>query len=57
VAFVPAIIAPPLSPEPACHGPGRAAVELQIDGALVKIAHDADAHVITAVIEALRASR
>ena len=57
VAFVPAIVSPPLSPEPAGHGLGRAAVELQINGTLVKIAHDAGVQVITAVIEALRASR
>ncbi len=33
------------------------AVELEIDGALVKIARGADAHVIAAVIEALKATR
>ena len=64
-SFVPAVIEPaPLSDPvaPARRSRRRrrsqpSAVELEIDGALVKIAHGADAGVIAAVIEALRVSR
>ena len=64
VAFVPAVIEPSAVPDPA---PTRrlrrrrrtatAAVELEIDGVAVKIGRGADASVITAVIEALRATQ
>ncbi len=64
-AFVPAVIEPGAAPDPA---PARrtsrrrrrarpAAVELEIDGVAVKIAHGADAGVIAAVIEALKTTR
>ena len=64
-AFVPAVIEPGAVPDPA---PVRrasrrrrravnAAVELEIDGVAVKIARSADAGVIAAVIEALKATR
>ena len=64
-AFVPAVIEPGAAPDPA---PMRraarrrrrattAAVELEIDGVAVKIARGADAGVIAAVIEALKATR
>jgi transposase len=64
-AFVPAVIEPGAVPNPA---PARrtsrrrrrapnAAVELEIDGVAVKIARGADAGVIAAVIEALKATR
>ena len=64
-AFVPAVIAPEVSPEPAPdHGrsPHRrraepAPIELEIGGALVRIGSSADADTIAAVITALRASR
>lgn len=64
-AFVPAVIEPGAVPDPApvrrtSHRRRRAAtaaVELEIDGVAVKIARGADAGVIAAVIEALRASR
>ena len=64
-AFVPAVIAPDDTPEPA-PDPVRsrrrrraepAAIELEIGGALVRIGSSADADTITAVITALRASR
>jgi len=64
-AFVPAVIAPDDTPEPA-PDPVRsrrrrraepAAIELEIGGALVRIGSGADADTITAVITALRASR
>lgn len=64
-AFVPVMIAPDDTPEPA-PGPRRsrrrrraepAPIELQIDGALVRIGSGADVDTITAVITALRASR
>lgn len=64
VAFVPAVIEPSAVPDPA---PTRrlrrrrrtaaTAVELEIDGVAVKIGRGADAGVISAVIEALRATR
>lgn len=64
VAFVPAVIESSAVPDPA---PTRrlrrrrrtaaAAVELEIDGVAVKIGRGADAGVISAVIEALRATR
>ena len=64
VAFVPAVIEPSAVSDPA---PTRrlrrrrrtaaAAVELEIDGVAVKIGRGADAGVISAVIEALRATR
>ncbi|MDE2562789.1 MAG: transposase [Sphingomonadales bacterium] len=64
LAFVPAVIESSAVPDPA---PTRrlrrrrrtaaAAVELEIDGVAVKIGRGADAGVITAVIEALRATR
>lgn len=63
-SFVPAVIEPvPSDPAPAARRARRrrrsqpSAVELEIDGALVKIARGADAHVIAAVIEALKAPR
>ena len=63
-AFVPAIIEEPLSIEPAPAKRPRkqarakdSAVELEIDGVAVKIGRGADAGVIAAVIEALRATR
>jgi transposase len=64
-AFVPVIIAPEASPEPAPHA-GRshrrrrakpAPIELEVGGALVRIGSGADADTIAAVITALRASR
>jgi len=60
-AFVPAVIAPDTAPEPARRGLRRrrraasAVVELEIDGVAVKIARGADAGVIAAVIDALKA--
>ena len=64
-SFVPAVIEPAPSGDPAA--PARrlrrrrrsqsGAVELEIDGVAVKIARGADAHVIAAVIEALKATR
>ncbi|WP_067739284.1 IS66-like element accessory protein TnpA [Novosphingobium naphthalenivorans] len=64
VAFVPAVIEPSAVPDPAPTRRSRrrrrtaaAAVELEIDGVAVKIGRDADAGVISAVIEALRATR
>jgi len=61
-AFVPAVIEPGTISEPARVRRTRrrakgAAVELEIDGVAVKIGHGADAGTITAVIEALRATR
>ncbi len=64
-SFVPAVIGPvPLSdPVAATRRPRRrrrsqpSAVELEIDGVAVKIARGADASVIAAVIEALKATR
>jgi transposase len=64
-SFVPAVIEPAASsdPEVVVRRPRRrrrsraGAVELEIDGALVKIARGADAQVIAAVIEALKATR
>lgn len=63
--FVPAVIEPTVSP--ICAAPphphrrarrsSRAAVELEIDGVAVKIARGADARVIAAVIDALKAAR
>jgi len=62
--FVPAVIEPATRPEPASARRTRrrrrataAAVELEIDGVAVKIARGADAGVIAAVIEALKAPR
>ena len=64
VAFVPAVIDPSAVPDPApTRRPRRrrrtaaAAVELEIDGVAVKIGRGADAGVIAAVIEALKAQR
>ena len=65
LAFVPVVIEPDilLDPAPSRCSPQRrraaaaAAVELEIDGVTVKIARGADAGVIGAVIEALRAPR
>jgi transposase len=65
IAFVPAVIGPSTVPDPArARRPRRrrrtaagAAVELEIDGVAVKIGHGADAGVIAAVIEALKAQR
>jgi transposase len=64
VAFVPAVIEPSAVPDPApTRRPRRrrrtaaAAVELEIDGVAVQIGRGADAGVISAVIEALRATR
>ncbi len=62
-AFVPAVIesfassAPPRPRRSRRRRRAEAAVELEIDGALVKIARGADAHVISAVIEALKRAR
>ena len=63
-AFVPAVIATGAGPSPALVPRARrrrrataAAVELEIDGVAVKIGRDANAGVITAVIEALKATR
>lgn len=64
-AFVPAVIAPDDTPEPAPDPvrPRRrrraklAPIELEVGGALVRIGSGADAETITAVITALRASR
>lgn len=62
--FVPAVIEPP--PSPAAPPPpkrrrarrsGATAIELEIDGVAVKIAQGADAGVITAVIDALKAAQ
>lgn len=60
--FVPAIVELPREPVPAPTKPGKprrrgasAAVELVIDGVAVKIARGADAAVIAAVIDALKA--
>jgi transposase len=62
--FVPAVIGAVTSAEPAPRRrsqhrrrANQAAVELEIDGVAVKIGRDADAGIITAVIEALRAPR
>ena len=62
--FVPAVVEPATRPEPAASRRTRrsrrataAAVELEIEGGAVKIARGADAGVITAVIEALKALR
>jgi transposase len=62
-AFVPAVIAPDDTPEPAPVRSRRrrraepAQIELEVGGALVRIGSGADADTITAVITALRASR
>ena len=64
-AFVPAMIVPDVTPEPApdagrSHGRRRAKpapIELEIGGALVRIGRGADADTIKTVITALRASR
>lgn len=64
-SFVPAVIDPLPASDPApmarqARKPRRSkagAVELEIDGVAVKIARGADAGVIAAVIEALRATR
>lgn len=64
-AFVPAVIEDvPADTEPTRtpvrrhrSSPGRAAIELKIDGVTVKIAQGADADTISAVIAALRATR
>lgn len=63
-AFVPAVIEPSPIPDPAPTRRTRrrrrakgAAVELEIDGVSVKIGHGADAGMIAAVIEALKAQR
>lgn len=63
-SFVPAVIdlSPADEPAPAVRRPRRrqskaSAVELEIDGVAVKIGRDADAGVIAAVIEALKATR
>ncbi len=63
--FVPAVIDPAIDPVPERAKPGRtrrrrgssAAVELEIDGVAVRIARDAGAGVIAAVIDALKATR
>lgn len=60
-SFVPAVIEPP--PAPVAKRPRKrretkaSAIELEIDGVAVKIGRDADAGVIAAVIEALKATR
>lgn len=65
--FVPAVIEPQMTPSVAgvepvsrkrrVRGAREAAVELEIDGVAVKIARGADAGVIAAVIDALKAAR
>jgi transposase len=61
LSFVPAVIDPThvAAPSTARHvrggHRGKAAVELEIDGVLVKIGRRANAKVVTAVIAALRA--
>jgi transposase len=64
IAFVPAVIEQSAVPDPApTRRPRRrrratgAAVELEIDSVVVKIGRGADAGVIAAVIEALKARR
>jgi transposase len=63
-AFVPAVVEPSAVADPSTKRRPRrrrrlagAAVELEIDGVVVKIGHGADVGTITAVIEALRAPR
>lgn len=64
-SFVPAVIDPPPASDPAPlarrsrkrRRSQAGAVELEIDGVAVKIARGADATVIAAVIEALKATR
>jgi transposase len=64
-SFVPAVIEPLPMNEPARaarrprkrHRSKASAIELEIDGVAVKTGRDADAGVIAAVIEALRATR
>lgn len=63
-AFVPAVIEPNAAPDPAPARRARrrrrataAAVELEIDGVAVKIGRNADAGLIAAVIEAIKATR
>jgi transposase len=64
-AFVPAVVEPPPADEPipTARRPKKrrrskaSAVELEIDGVAVKISRGADADVIAAVIEALKATR
>ena len=65
VAFVPAVIAPPVSnpAPPSAPRPRRsrrrvpaAGIELEVGGAVVRIGGDASAAAITAVIRALKAS-
>lgn len=63
-AFVPAVIDPSAPPDPAPMRRSRkrrrskaSAVELEIDGVAVRIGRGADAGMIAAVIEALRATR
>ena len=62
-AFVPAVIAPDATPEPAPVRSRRrrraepAQIELEVGGALVRIGSGADPDTIAAVITALRASR
>lgn len=64
-AFVPAVVemSARSAPPPTARGPRKrrrpkaSAVELEIDGVAVKIGRDADAGIIAAVIEALRATR
>jgi transposase len=62
--FVPAVVEPVTRSDPAPARRARrrqrattTAVELEIDGVAVKIARGADASVIAAVIEALKAPR
>ena len=63
-SFVPAAIEPSSAREMAPkanrarrHRSRSAALELEIDGALVRVGHDADADLVAAVITALRATR
>lgn len=62
-SFVPAVIDPQPASDPAPRRPRKrrrakaGAVELEIDGVAVKIGRGADAEVIGAVIEALKAKR
>jgi transposase len=62
-SFVPAVVEPAADAPPAVKRPRRrrrtsaSAIELEIDGVAVKIGSGADASIITAVIEALKATR
>jgi len=59
--FVPAVVEQPAAPDPhrqqASASSMTAAVELQLDGMAVRIAHTASAEMVAAVIGSLRAAR